>query len=363
MSFVFGWYSFKIKSFTATDLNISAEEWRNTTFEVRQKVFHLFWIPFFSIGKMYALRKSGKLYDLPTSIVNLLKAKQKYRTPWYSFFLPIALLTALLGGGIFINVAEYFMRRESDTTDKQHYEIAIKDVQNKFLKLQPNSYLRLVNLAEPFSDTIYFLKLIETDGIELKFLVFETRIPKSSNDKYELKESKFDTLTFTKNDLSKVICVDYENFKERKSCGFAFLGGTKMYSIDAIQNFDEPIIDGAINWDFWRTIRSDNFYFTDQFTGFKNDRSWKITLELQNFGTAANLIEIKTIEGDFKWTETLPKQIPTYEYLKNTSIVGSTSVDPSELQFKSILVFQDSIKRKYNYLIEGKQSHFTIKKQ
>lgn len=53
--------------------------------EVRQRCFHLFWIPFFSLGKMYALRKDGKLYNLTPELEAILRKHTVYKTPWYTY--------------------------------------------------------------------------------------------------------------------------------------------------------------------------------------------------------------------------------------------------------------------------------------
>ncbi len=53
--------------------------------EVRQKCFHLFWIPFFSLGKMNALRKDVKLYNLTPELEATLRRDTVYKTPWYTY--------------------------------------------------------------------------------------------------------------------------------------------------------------------------------------------------------------------------------------------------------------------------------------
>lgn len=68
--------------------------------EVRQKCFHLFWIPFFGIGKMYALRKDGELYNLHPELESMLRTQGVYKTPWYTYigFLIIAVGFILYSG-------------------------------------------------------------------------------------------------------------------------------------------------------------------------------------------------------------------------------------------------------------------------
>lgn len=82
---IYGWYSFLIKCYSPAELNIRGENLDGITFEVRQKIFHLFWIPFFSLGKIYALRRGGNLYNLTDDYVALIKSRNDAKTPWYSF--------------------------------------------------------------------------------------------------------------------------------------------------------------------------------------------------------------------------------------------------------------------------------------
>ena len=363
MAFVFGWYSFKIKSYSPQDLNLDTEEWSNTTFEVRQKVFHLFWLPFFSLGKVYARRKGGKLYDVPNAIIAAIKAKGKIRTPWYSFLLPILVATAFIGVGLFIPTAEYFMRRKSDKRDKEQYEVAINDVQQKLSHLTVNSYLRIVSKTKAESYKAVFLKVVAIQGNTYKCLVMEATHPSDESEKYSWSRPTSDTLTFAKSDIQKAVCTDYEQFQKTETCGFAFLGGNNIYVIDAIQYFDEPVIDGEIDWYFWDTLRQRDFQYTERFTGFKNDRSWTITLNLQNFGVPAKLMKIKNLEGNIKWIDTLPLSFTPYEYLKEIPIQGSTTTDPAGLTFKSVLTFQDNNNKEYDYIVEGRPQFFTIKRK
>ncbi|NJN78773.1 MAG: hypothetical protein HC803_11010 [Saprospiraceae bacterium] len=79
MSVVFGWYSFKIKSFKADELNLDKEKWGDSKFEVHQEVFHLFWIPVLGVRKLYRLRKNGVLLELPTVAYPMIIAKKLER--------------------------------------------------------------------------------------------------------------------------------------------------------------------------------------------------------------------------------------------------------------------------------------------
>ena len=94
---IFGHYSTVYKSFTANDLNISEAGARGIEFQVRQRHAHVFWIPIFPIGKIYAIKRPGdsNKYEMPVDIQMLIQQQQEISTPWYSFSL--FFLAALVG--------------------------------------------------------------------------------------------------------------------------------------------------------------------------------------------------------------------------------------------------------------------------
>lgn len=87
---VFGHNNFKIKSFSPRELGIPENPGdQKITLEVRQRYFHLFWIPFFPIGKAYVVRKEGdsNMYEMPLELQHVLSQRDDIKTPWYSFAL------------------------------------------------------------------------------------------------------------------------------------------------------------------------------------------------------------------------------------------------------------------------------------
>jgi hypothetical protein len=104
---VYGWNHFKIKSFKPVDLGIPYDGQEDISIEYRQKYFHLFWIPFIGIGKMWGLRKasdSSNLYEIPEELKNVLNQQQLPATPWYSF----AGLILIAGIAMWIYIVDKF---------------------------------------------------------------------------------------------------------------------------------------------------------------------------------------------------------------------------------------------------------------
>ncbi|WP_299681725.1 hypothetical protein [uncultured Dokdonia sp.] len=360
MSVVFGWYSFKVKSYSVDELELKKEEWGNVTFEVRQKVFHLFWLPFFPIGKSYALRKNGELYELPEYIISRIKGGDKIKTPWYSFFIPVVLIVGLTGFALFMSISKYYMNRERFKEREALYEVGLNEVQNNIENLLPGAYLRIKDLKNLYNREITFLKVVEKKDDAYGFLVVKTKTPNYSQKKIYFEEVLSDTITYTVKELKKAICADYELIEDREPYGFNFFGDNILYIIDRIEYFDSPIIYGGIERYFWRTDREEEFYYSSSQRGGRDNRSWLLTFDLQNFGAPANLVKIENISHDIEWIDSLPMRFNSYEYEKDIPIQGMTKTDLSDTIFKSRLTFRDSLDKEYDFVIEADRFHFKI---
>jgi hypothetical protein len=83
---VYGWNSFKLNSYEPTQLGIPTHPSDQFTIEHRQAYFHLFWIPFFSLGKRWVIRKDGKMYVMADAFKPIVEQiPNKKGTPWYTF--------------------------------------------------------------------------------------------------------------------------------------------------------------------------------------------------------------------------------------------------------------------------------------
>lgn len=358
MSFLFGWYGFKLKSYSVEELDLKKEIWKDSVFEVRQQVFHLFWIPFFSIGKKYAVRKQGELYDIPENIIYKIKLKGKVKTPWYSFLLIILAVFIPMIVGIYIFIGEAIMKHNYYKQDKELYEVAIADVEKKLKTLQQNAYLRIIRPDVQRRDDIEYLKLVEISGENYSFLRTRVNFPEREENKYYFKTISNDTIVLSNQQLEQAVCKDYDILIDHKPLGVPFFGNQK-YIITNVEYFEEPVIYGEIDWDFWNANRYNTFSYQNNF----RNGGIEIDLNFQNFGASADLIAIKNIENNIKWTDSLPVHFAKYQYLQDTSIKGITKEHNKDFKFKSLFIFQDSLKRKSEFLVQGNDYRFSIKRE
>lgn len=159
MRIIFGWNSFLLKSITNTDLGIPENETSRFTIEIRQFYFHLFWIPFFGIGKRCLIRKDDELYPMPSEYQVLVdEIKQNVKTPWYTFTGPLLLFLAYI---MYLGYNKY-----DDYRDYQNDVKWIEEKANKINNPLKNDYYTLIS-EESKSYIIQVFKSTK-DSIEFK---------------------------------------------------------------------------------------------------------------------------------------------------------------------------------------------------
>ncbi len=86
---VFGQNNFSIKKVTPKELGITSEDSEGFFFEIRQKYFHLFWIPTFGIGKLWVMRNQEDpdlMYEMSDEVKRLIHTKfVDIKSPWYTY--------------------------------------------------------------------------------------------------------------------------------------------------------------------------------------------------------------------------------------------------------------------------------------
>lgn len=212
---VFGWNSFKLNACRPSQLGLPDVLDQDFNLERRQKYFHLFWIPFFGIGKIWALRKRSddQLYEPNEAILKYLNGLAiQEKTPWYTFSLPLL----LLAGGIFFfissSISAYTSQKEHEryiASRNVRFESAINQYrEGTYFELRDDNYKNL------------FLKAIRNDGQHIVCLVSEGA-ENAYGDNKVLEAftvtpdvPSFDTIRILKGDLVKTINVnDSYNFK------------------------------------------------------------------------------------------------------------------------------------------------------
>ena len=98
MKIIYGINSFLLKKIRLTYFGKLEDDKHDLTIEIRQFYFHLFFIPFFGIGKNNFLRKEGELCSLPEEYeMQVQDIRKNVKTPWYTFAGLILLFVIYIG--------------------------------------------------------------------------------------------------------------------------------------------------------------------------------------------------------------------------------------------------------------------------
>jgi hypothetical protein len=357
MKIAFGTYSIKLKSYTAEELALTDAHWQSTVFEVRQKVFHIFWIPVFSLQKQYIARKGNIVHEAPLLMVNLIQQKGIVKKPWYAFTLPLLLITVPILVGLYIFIAEWNMKRNRVNHEGQQYATIKNHLIEELHNLKTGAYLLLSHTAKNKPKPL-LLQLVAVEHNEYYFVVKQMNFPKKKSDNYSITLYGKDTLKLNINDLLQAVPEDYARIEAHEDIGYPFLENQK-FIITAVEYFDEPVIKGDLDWDLLKMIPRQQFTYYNLTAGYGN-KNWQFKLIFQNFGAPARLVNIQVLDSTSIWIDSLPKMFQTYSYLQDTYVSVQSTVDPREHNLQAVFTFEDSLQQQYQYKITGAKGHYSI---
>jgi hypothetical protein len=177
MRIVFGWNSFKIRSFSLIDLGIVRKEYFDiSSIEVRQKYFHVFWIPFFSLGKKWVVRKDDQLYEMPADLQTLVKTSSNtaaIRTPFYTYTGLLLIIIGLLYIPLHDKYANYMFTRKLI----KEFNINKEGLESRLQHLTTKDFISVQRLGEYWDDTTVYLKVEEVKGDEITVTPVEVAKP------------------------------------------------------------------------------------------------------------------------------------------------------------------------------------------
>ena len=290
MYIVFGWNHFRIKTFDPVEFGLSQQADPNLKIEVRQHYFHLFWIPFFSLGKKWAIRKNNELYEMPGVLKSTIKSRDdmKVRTPWYTFAGP--LLIAIITCGFMIN--EKVDRYKWDKAEEKQFEQDYAQNIGLFRKPSPDDYYLLTSVTG-YSQRYAKVTMLDKQHIELSYITNASAVayePVAIAALFTTHAGEMQSITLSRGDSAKLFCNDYD--KRHSFAGITLKDRNgETYRVKRIIRLDGPIlIDGGYS----------------SYLGSK-----EMSLEIANQGLDAEITKIEAVQGDIQWlVDGLPYAIP-----------------------------------------------------
>jgi hypothetical protein len=345
MGIIIGWNSFNLESFKLDEQNVPKVEGGDADdhiylVEVRQKYFHIFFIPFFSLGKLWILHHKGQVYELPENLKRQVQANYNIKTPFYTYTL---FWLALLAGIIFF-ANEKYEAYDLNQYRKKEYNAVLANIDQKLKTLQPDDYLVL----EKKYRSSYFLKINRINGNTITASKYFRENPTITI--YDaMKEQSYsakDTVSFTLDKIKKAIYRNFENEDSMYDFGIDFFNNDTIYRLIDIQNLHEG------------NLSLDNSYLF--YIGYGDScTTGCINLHFVNTGAPMTLVTIKNLTGTIQWRAELPLSIPhsKYENFNNTN----TEIDGTHYYrsapFKTIFVFRNELNKLQTYIIENKNGN------
>jgi hypothetical protein len=292
---VFGWYSFLLKSFQPEQFGIDDEEIGDSAIEIRQKCFHLFYIPFFSLGKIYVYRKDGAIYKLPHEYKKRVKSQTKTRTPFYTYSL---IILVFLGVGFDWGSYEWNRARVNGNLETAYNYKTARQLR-MIDKLDTLTYINIIASKYPDINNGLFLKVQAIEGDSVVVLKMRAGLLDEDNRAFsyllrnyylENKES-LESLTIARKDLKKAVCTSYDILEKRKAKGVKFLNNGKPYIIHDIERIDSG-----------PAIKIDEI--------FSHEKK-EIHFMFANYGEECHLVKIKNLTEKIDWQEKLPMLLET----------------------------------------------------
>jgi len=205
----FGIKSMKLKSFSTEDFNLTQPDFKDCELELRQRYFHISFIPVFSVGKFWQLKKGNALIDIDQETLSILnQQKNKYKTPWYIFLFPILAITIIIGYFTFEYLRD--VKRETDISKGKMEEVEI--LRNSILNSTTNDYW-CVRLAGTYDFSL--LRYHSKNDSVIKFISLRNRKEKvEPSELYGLFkiEDLVDTITFNLDTLMQFKVVEINDY-------------------------------------------------------------------------------------------------------------------------------------------------------
>lgn len=353
MRIVYGWNSFKIRSFSLIDLGIVRKEYFDiSSIEVRQKYFHVFWIPFFSLGKKWVVRKDDQLYEMPADLQTLVKTSANtaaIRTPFYTYTGLLLIIIGLLYAGLHDSYANYMFTRKlikEFNTNKEALESRLQHLTTK-------DFVSVQRLGEYFDDTTVYLKVEDVRGDEITVTPVEVARPTEKEyftgawkveDAYTRNAGTLRSVKISYKQLQAAIMKEYPAPVDKQAInrqGVNLLNDGRSYIVRAVVRHYGPII----------SKRGPGYYGISEFS-----------LEMNNEGWPATIIDIQELEGNGDWLQNLHKEVPGRKLDLGHpafTLLGSQCKEGDP--YKIIMTLKDTTGQLHKYEIAGDDSDYTLR--
>jgi hypothetical protein len=327
---VFGWNSLKVRRFTLADIGIIRQAEPDIEFEVRQAYFHLFWIPFFGLGKRWVVRRGGKLYEMPGDIKYLAqKSLTGIKTPWYTFTGPLLLLAA----GIVFSAVTSYESHQSHKRFVSDYKERTDALTAKLQHLTTNDFIALDKLDPPYESGTYLkVEDIKGDVIMVTAVESEKDAPMEVEYEYTKHANTLPSMKVSHKQLLNAFPKEYDSLS---------INGSHPYSATLLNDGKRYIVKDVVRH-FKPIVKVSYAYFNN----------FGISIRCDNEGWPATIIEMKNLVGDIDWSETINTEFPNERNYSGTYTLEGKNVKYFQ-PYKFVMTLKDSTGHLHKYEFEG----------
>ncbi len=348
MRIVFGVYNIGIKEYSPSELGITDEAAKPYTFAVKQRIFHVFWIPIFPLYKIYAMvDRAGTAYHAPAGIESMLRNAGRHKTPWYSFSLLILAVVVFSWIGI------------TDAYERHQNQVAMQETKESFVayssqltkKIQKGDVFVLFDAydwsydAEASSGGKKFVLLVDSIAGQKYFMHtayfegYDEGTPRTNEEIIQYlaaSDSLLGLRTMTKKQLE------------------AFQGTAK--------DNNDYYISGGANLNGTRYVLHHKLYMNRPNLSMETSSysANELTLSMRYIGPVARILKFEAIEGisnGATYNKILANE-SNVQFQTQMNIAGVSGDD----DFKFKLTLEDEDGKKYKYMVEkvGYNIHCTL---
>jgi hypothetical protein len=249
MLIVFGHNNFNLLSVEPAEIGMFGNETSGVRFQLRQKYAHLFYIPIFPLGKMWAInRGDGKLYHCPAEIEILLSERYPKRTSvfaWSGILLTLAILLIVYISG---KMSDYRYEKIQAT----RYAENAATLKESISQLKPGQVLMFVarKNGEGYYDYNNIpMKVIAVDGnnIALGSYSEDFSTAVTANDDAEIVKTDMlntikDTITISKETLRNAVSTKFSENNTFAGIELKDFYHGGVFKLNAIKDIPGPML-------------------------------------------------------------------------------------------------------------------------
>lgn len=357
MMIVFGIKSFRIRSFSLEDLGILYNEEPDVRIEVRQTYFHLFYIPCFGLGKMWAVRKNDRLYEMTLALQLLVDesaAAKAVKTPFYTYAGPLLAILSAVIGFLGYQLNENYSHYKDKQTNIRHFNAEKAVLESKLQHLTTRDFISVLRLSNSWKDTTIYLKIEDIKGDEITVTPVEMITPTQRDrpmaweveDEYYRYASYLSPVKISCKQLQAGCLKEYIASSDRETLrqqGINLLHDGRRYVTTAVVRHFGPVISSSG-------------------TGGLLGASKELSIGMNNEGWPATISDIKELAGNGDWSENLNKKVPGKEL---GLFVPGFALEAAHMTFKKpyklIMTLKDTTGQLHKYEVSGVDLHYAVK--